>query len=167
MASNRGKCIFCDIMAGKLPAEIVYRDQVCIVLLDAFPLTRGHLLVIPHQHAQHVEELPAASVAQLFDVATRFSAMWRGRGGVSATNLMLNNGWAANQHVPHVHLHVIPRRRGDTLLMVWRFLTRFFNPLSYVGRRQRLAREAIRIRELVASHIESAGDAAASSNRGL
>lgn len=162
MASNRSKCIFCDILAGKLPAEIVYRDDVCIVLLDAFPLTRGHLLVIPHQHAQHVEELPGPSAAQLFDVATRFSAMWRGQDGVSATNLMLNNGWAANQHVPHVHLHVIPRRRGDTLPMVWRFLTRFLNPFSYIGRQQRLAREAASIRELVARHVEAVGDTASS-----
>ncbi|MGH8808699.1 MAG: HIT family protein [Noviherbaspirillum sp.] len=66
-----------------------------------------------------------------------------------ATNLMLNNGKAANQHVPHAHLHVIPRRSGDSLLIVWRYQTRFLNPLSYLGRKQRLARQAAQLQALL------------------
>ena len=135
-------CIFCEIITNRSPAAVVYRDQHCIAILDAFPLTRGHLLLIPHQHQQHIEELPPETVAYLFQLGARFSAVLRGKGDSPATAVMLNNGKAANQHVPHVHLHVIPRRDGDTALVVWRYLTRFINPWSYIGRQQRLARQA-------------------------
>lgn len=144
------KCVFCEILASRMPAEIVYRDDVCVALLDAFPFTRGHLLLIPHLHAQHIEELPAETVAHLFRVGSEFSAAFRKHAGIPATNLVLNNGKAANQHVPHVHLHVVPRRNGDSLRVMWRFYTRFFNPLSYIGRKRRMARDAAYVRELMA-----------------
>jgi histidine triad (HIT) family protein len=149
MTPEHKKCVFCEILAGRLPAAIVYRDDACIALLDAFPLKQGHLLLIPVQHAQHIEELPAASVAHLFRLGAEFSAAWRQKAAIPATNLVLNNGSAANQHVPHVHLHVIPREQGDGWLIAWRYLTRFFNPLSYIGRERRLAREAARVRSLL------------------
>jgi histidine triad (HIT) family protein len=82
-------------------------------------------------------------VAYLFQLGARFSAVLRRNGESPATAVVLNNGKAANQHVPHVHLHVIPRRNGDTALVVWRYVTRFINPLSYIGRNQRLARQAL------------------------
>lgn len=144
------RCVFCEILAGRLPAEIVYRDDTCVALLDAFPFTRGHLLLIPHRHAQHIEELPAETVAHLFRIGADISSALRRHADIPATNLMLNNGKAANQHVPHVHLHVVPRRRGDSLLVVWRFFTRFFNPLSYLGRKRRMARDAAYVRALLA-----------------
>lgn len=143
-------CVFCEILAGKIPAEIIYHDDTCTALLDAFPLTRGHLLLIPHQHAQHIEELPADTVAHLFRLGAEFSSSLRRDGAIAATNLMLNNGKAANQHVPHVHLHVMPRRNGDSAAVVWRFFTRFLNPLSYIGRKRRMARDAAYVRTLLA-----------------
>lgn len=142
-------CIFCEILQGRSPAAIVYRDEHCVALLDAFPLTRGHLLLIPHQHQQHIEELPPASVAHLFATAARFSAALRQSGESPAAAILLNNGKAANQHVPHVHVHVIPRRDGDTALMVWRYLTRFINPWSYIGRQKRLQQQASRWQALL------------------
>ncbi|KIF83363.1 HIT domain-containing protein [Noviherbaspirillum autotrophicum] len=144
-----GKCVFCEILAGRLPAEVVYRDESCIALLDAFPVTRGHLLLIPHLHAQHIEELPAQTVTHLFRLGAEFSSALRKNKEIPATNLMLNNGKAANQHVPHVHLHVVPRRNGDSLWVIWRFFTRFFNPLSYLGRKRRMARDAAYVRNLL------------------
>ena len=136
------KCIFCDILANRAPAFTVYRDQHCIAILDAFPLTRGHLLLIPHLHQQHIEELPPETVTYLFQLGAKFSAALRRNGESPATAVVLNNGKAANQHVPHVHLHVIPRRNGDTLPMIWHYMTRFVNPWSYIGRKQRLAKQA-------------------------
>lgn len=156
--AHQEKCLFCEILADRLPAEVVYRDHTCVVILDAFPLTRGHLLVIPHQHAQHIEDLPASSVAHLFHLGAALSAAWRSKEETPATNLLLNNGTASNQHVPHVHLHVIPRRRGGASRMVWRFLTRFANPLSYIGRKQRLARDAAYVRALLAAQLPGAID---------
>ena len=148
MASTH-RCIFCDILNGQSEAAVVYRDQHCIAILDAFPLTRGHLLVIPHQHQQHIEELPEETVAYLFALASRFSSALRLGGESEATAVVLNNGKAANQHVAHVHLHVIPRRKGDTALVVWRYVTRFINPWSYIGRSKRLGQQATRWQSLL------------------
>ncbi|MGH8808700.1 MAG: HIT family protein [Noviherbaspirillum sp.] len=61
------------------PGSVVYRDDICVSLLDAFPLTRGHLLLIPRLHAQHIEALPPATVAHLVHVGGKFSAAWRER----------------------------------------------------------------------------------------
>ncbi|MES2037428.1 MAG: HIT family protein [Pseudomonadota bacterium] len=149
--TSKHECIFCEILNGRSAASVVYRDEHCIAILDAFPLTRGHLLVIPQQHQQHIEELPEETVAYLFAMASRFSSALRQGGESNATAVLLNNGKAANQHVAHVHLHVIPRREGDTVMMVWRYLTRFINPWSYIGRSKRLTRQAARWQELLKS----------------
>jgi histidine triad (HIT) family protein len=147
--ADKHECIFCEILNGRSAASVVYRDEHCIAILDAFPLTRGHLLVIPQQHQQHIEELPEETVSYLFAMASRFSSALRLGGESNATAVLLNNGKAANQHVPHVHLHVIPRRDGDTAMMVWRYVTRFINPWSYIGRSKRLSRQAARWQELL------------------
>jgi histidine triad (HIT) family protein len=149
MAPNQKKCVFCEILADRIPGAIVYRDESCIALLDAFPLSRGHVLLLPLQHAQHIEELPPATVTHLFDLGMKFSAALRQRGAIPATNLVLNNGRAANQHVPHAHLHIIPRRQGDSWLVALRYMTRFLNPLSYVGRKRRLSVEVAKMRALL------------------
>ncbi|MCH8620917.1 HIT family protein [Undibacterium sp. TS12] len=149
--ADKHACIFCEILDGRSAAAVVYRDEHCIAILDAFPLTRGHLLVIPSQHQQHIEELPAETVAHLFAMGSRFSSALRLGGESEATAVLLNNGKAANQHVAHVHLHVIPRRKGDTALMVWRYLTRFINPWSYIGRNKRLSQQAARWQALIKS----------------
>ncbi|MFZ6708129.1 HIT family protein [Undibacterium sp. TC9W] len=149
--ARKHECVFCEILNGRSAASVVYRDEQCIAILDAFPLTRGHLLVIPRQHQQHIEDLPEETVAYLFAMASRFSSALRLGGESNATAVLLNNGKAANQHVAHVHLHVIPRRDGDTALMVWRYLTRFINPWSYIGRSKRLTRQAARWQALLKS----------------
>ncbi|MBI3731717.1 MAG: HIT family protein [Burkholderiales bacterium] len=149
--ASKHECVFCEILNGRSAASVVYRDEHCIAILDAFPLTRGHLLVIPQQHQQHIEELPEETVAYLFAMASRFSSALRLSGESNATALLLNNGKAANQHVAHVHLHVIPRRDGDTVMMVWRYLTRFINPWSYIGRSKRLSQQAVRWQALLKS----------------
>ena len=143
-------CIFCEILKGHNAAAVVYKDEHCIAILDAFPLTHGHLLLIPRQHQQHIEELPAETVSYLFSQASRFSAALRLTGESAATAVVLNNGKAANQHVPHVHVHVIPRRNGDTAMLVWRYLTRFINPWSYIGRGKRLSKQAVRWQAMLA-----------------
>lgn len=149
--AGKHECIFCEILNGRSAASVVYRDEHCIAILDAFPLTRGHLLVIPQQHQQHIEELPEETVAYLFAMASRFSSALRLGGESDATAVLLNNGKAANQHVAHVHLHVIPRRDGDTVAMVWRYMTRFINPWSYIGRGKRLSQQAVRWQALLKS----------------
>ena len=141
-------CVFCAIAAGKIPGEILYRTAHVMVLLDAFPLRPGHALVIPFQHAEFIEDLPAEVREDLILQGAKLSrAAIRGGFGTPATHWLLNNGRAASQHVQHVHLHIIPRSGGDGLAMGWQFFTRFLNPLARIGRRPRLQVQAERWRQ--------------------
>ena len=126
-------CIFCQIQAGELPASVVYEDELAMVILDLFPVREGHCLVIPKVHAPLVEDLSAEMSSHLME-----------RAGlpVKAHNLVINDGREANQHVPHVHLHVIPRRGGDTLATALTWATRLVNIFGMAKRRQKLDRLA-------------------------
>lgn len=132
-------CIFCQISAGTLAASTVYRDEHAMVILDLFPVHPGHALVIPHQHCPRVEDLDQRQAQYLMALAQATIRAQQATGlAGDAQNLLINNGPAANQHVPHVHLHVVPRRRGDTLATVWNFSTRMLVPGAEARRRRRL-----------------------------
>jgi histidine triad (HIT) family protein len=107
-------CAFCEIIAGGSPASVVYRDDSCMAFMDIVPVNAGHLLVIPIQHSAYLSDLDPEVGGVLFRVAQRLSAAVR-RSGLKAEgiNLLLADGEAAGQEVFHVHLHVLPRFRGD------------------------------------------------------
>jgi histidine triad (HIT) family protein len=107
-------CIFCEILAGRAPASLVHRDGQCAAFMDIQPVTPGHLLVVPLQHAASLAELPAETGGHMFQVAQRLAAALP-RSGIrcEGVNLFLANGAVAGQDVFHVHLHVIPRFSGD------------------------------------------------------
>jgi len=107
-------CIFCAILAGRQPASFVYRDERCAAFLDIRPVNPGHTLVVPIRHAANLAELDPEDGAQMFRVARRLAAMLR-RSGLrcEGVNLFLADGEAAGQEIFHVHLHVLPRFRGD------------------------------------------------------
>jgi diadenosine tetraphosphate (Ap4A) HIT family hydrolase len=107
-------CVFCRIGAEAAPASVVYRDGASVAFLDIRPLTPGHLLVIPRQHARDLAELDPDAGAELFRVGQRMAAALR-RSGLrcEGVNFFLADGAAAGQEVFHVHLHVLPRFRGD------------------------------------------------------
>ena len=109
-----GGCVFCDIVAGREPASVVYSDETVLALLDIRPLTAGHLLVIPRAHAPYLADLDPAVGGHMFSVAQQMAAALR-RSGLpcQGVNLFLADGEAAFQEVFHVHLHVIPRNPGD------------------------------------------------------
>ena len=113
---NAPDCIFCQIAARHEPASIVYEDDEFIALMDAYPLTSGHCLVIPKQHVVRLEALNAKSRAKLFNIGHQIIEAQKKAGmGIQGTNLLINDGKAANQTVPHLHLHLIPRENGDLL----------------------------------------------------
>jgi histidine triad (HIT) family protein len=107
-------CIFCDIVAGRAPASLVYRDERVCAFMDIQPVNPGHLLVIPVAHAADLASLEEETGAQMFRVGQRMAAAIR-RSGVrcDGVNLFLADGEAAGQEVFHVHLHVLPRHAGD------------------------------------------------------
>jgi diadenosine tetraphosphate (Ap4A) HIT family hydrolase len=116
MAANTGAagCVFCDIVAERGPASVVYSDETVLAFLDIRPLATGHLLVIPRAHAAYLADLEPAVGGHMFGAAQRMAAALR-RSGLpcAGVNLFLADGEAAFQEVFHVHLHVIPRNPGD------------------------------------------------------
>ncbi len=108
------ECIFCDILAGRAPAEFVHRDELCGAFMDIRPVNPGHVLVVPLKHAVLLTELDEASARQMLWVAQKVDAAVRSSGvQCDAVNLFLADGQAAGQEVMHAHLHVIPRYQGD------------------------------------------------------
>lgn len=106
-------CIFCKIVAGDIPAQIVARDQYAVAFLDVDPLADGHTLVVPTSHATVVEEMKPAAVAGLFQMVARIAGEIRAAVGAEGSTIGINNGAATGQTVPHVHVHIAPRRAGD------------------------------------------------------
>lgn len=108
------RCVFCEIVAGREPAGFIYRDENVVVFLGHRPVTPGHALVIPREHATHLADMDEETGAHLFRVAMRVAAAIR-RSAVRAdgVRLALSDGRAAGQVVMHVHMHVIPRSPGD------------------------------------------------------
>jgi histidine triad (HIT) family protein len=108
------ECVFCAILAGRLPASRVYRDDLCTAFLDMQPINPGHTLVVPNAHAASLAELDLETGAHMFRVAQRLAGAVR-RSGVrcEGLNLLLADGAPAGQDVFHVHLHVVPRFEQD------------------------------------------------------
>ena len=112
--TNEKDCVFCEILAGRLESTFLYRDELCAAFMDTQPVNSGHLLVVPNRHAADVADLKEEEGARIFRVAQYLTAALRQSGiRCEGVNLFLADGEAAMQEVFHVHLHVIPRYRGD------------------------------------------------------
>ena len=132
-----GDCVFCRILAGELPASFVYRDDRCVAFMDIRPVNHGHLLVIPVRHAAHLADIDASEAADVMKVGHKAAAAIRASGvRCEGVNLFLADGEAAMQEVFHVHLHVIPRFRGDGFRLA-------FSPEYYTRRPERTELDAI------------------------
>jgi histidine triad (HIT) family protein len=107
-------CVFCAIGAGDVAASIVAEDAQAFVLMDIAPITPGHALVVPRRHAAGLADLDEAAGRDVFALGMRTASALRASGlRCEGVNLFLADGEAAGQEVFHVHLHVIPRFRGD------------------------------------------------------
>lgn len=108
------QCIFCDILAGKAPASIVYQDAGCTAFMDIQPVNPGHILVVPNAHAANLADLDEETGAHMFRTSRRLAAALYSSGiKCEGVNFLLADGKSAGQEVFHVHLHVIPRFPGD------------------------------------------------------
>jgi histidine triad (HIT) family protein len=112
-------CIFCQIVAGEIPAQIVEQDEQTLTFMDIAPATRGHALVIPKRHATDLSEIDATDLAAVASAAKRQALRARDRLGADGVNLLNSCGAAAWQTVFHFHMHVIPRYAGDPLKLPW------------------------------------------------
>ena len=110
------ECIFCKIINGELPGSIIHKDDLCVAFLDIHPMSPGHILVVPRDHAAGLADLPPETGAHIFQIGQMLAAKLKSvHENVAGTNLLLNDGRVAWQSVFHLHLHVIPRRKGDSL----------------------------------------------------
>ncbi len=106
-------CAFCEIVSGAKEAPMVYQDGLTIAFLDHRPLFPGHVLLVPRDHHELLADLPVDQVGPLFQGARLLSQAVQSALEAEGTFLAVNNG--VSQSVPHVHVHVIPRRKGDGL----------------------------------------------------
>ena len=106
------ECLFCQIVAKKVPAFVVYDDDYFLGFLDINPLSPGHTLLIPKEHIETIFDMPEELAERLLKVAKAIAGNMK---NVSATgvNLINSSGKSAEQVVPHFHLHIIPRVEGD------------------------------------------------------
>jgi histidine triad (HIT) family protein len=108
-------CIFCKIIAGELPAEVVAEDDHTVSFMDINPWTRGHALVIPRSHSRNLLEIGEDDLAHVAAAAKHLAARMRERLGCDGINLLNSSEPAAWQTVFHFHVHVIPRYEDDPL----------------------------------------------------
>lgn len=107
------QCIFCKIVSGELSSYTVYRDKNYIAFLDAFPYAPGHTLVCPTKHGETVWDMDEEEIGGLFMIASKVSKAVVEATSADGFRFVQNNGEAANQVVPHVHIHTIPVRFED------------------------------------------------------
>jgi histidine triad (HIT) family protein len=112
-------CIFCKIVAGEIPAQVIAEDDDTLAFMDIAPATRGHALVIPKKHAADLWEIEPEQLAAVAKAAQRVASRIRERLAADGVNLINSNGRAAWQTVFHFHVHVIPRYVGDPLILPW------------------------------------------------
>ena len=107
------ECVFCEVVRGEAPASVTYQDDTVVAFMDVQPITQGHLLVVPREHAVLMSETNETVAMRTFRVARRLAEVARQTLGASGVNLVVMDGEAAYQDVPHFHVHVIPRYPGD------------------------------------------------------
>jgi len=107
------RCLFCDIVSGVAASYRVFEDDVSVAFLDHRPLFPGHCLLVPREHHETLNDLPARLVGPLFGNAQLLARAVERAMGADGTLVAMNN--RVSQSVPHLHVHVVPRRRKDGL----------------------------------------------------
>lgn len=111
--AGHAACIFCRILRGEIPSYKVYESERVVAFLDAFPLVRGHALVVPKAHAELLTDMSAGDAAGVMEAMRVVAGAVTAATGAVGFNVVQNNGKAAGQEVPHAHFHIIPRHEGD------------------------------------------------------
>ncbi len=142
LARGVGECAFCAIAAGRAPAHRVLDEGTCVAFLDARPLFPGHTLVVPRAHRETLQDLAREELEPLFRAAQVLSTAMSRVLASDGTFVALND--RVSQSVPHVHLHVVPRRKGDGL-------RGFFWPRHKYASEEEAAALAARLREALVS----------------
>jgi len=114
---NKKDCPFCKIAKHEIPAVIVQEDNDLLAIMDLFPATPGHILVLPKQHIENIYLMPADLGAHIAATAIAVAKAIKQQLSPDGLNLIQSNEFAAGQTIPHYHLHVVPRYKGDQVLL--------------------------------------------------
>ena len=106
-------CLFCKIVDGEILSQKIYEDDLSFAFLDAQPLTKGHSLIIPKNHAENILELPDGEIAPVFLAVKHVTKMLLKAIQPEGFTIGINHGRISGQAVDHLHIHVIPRYKGD------------------------------------------------------
>jgi histidine triad (HIT) family protein len=118
-------CIFCKIASGEIPSKIINQSQLSIAFLDAFPLAKGHTLVIPKKHHIKIQDMSNEENSDLFSLVHKVIPKIDKLTG--ATLVAVHNGKDAGQEIPHVHVHLVPRTKSDSAGAIHSM----FNPMKF------------------------------------
>ena len=110
-------CIFCKIANGQIPSNTVYEDDMFRVILDISPANKGHMLVLPKKHADNLFEIDEETFGKGFILAKKMAKALKKSVECDGVNILQNNGLEAGQTVNHLHIHVIPRLKGDKVVI--------------------------------------------------
>jgi histidine triad (HIT) family protein len=131
-----GSCTFCAIVSDDVPAAMVLEEEHMVAFLDTRPLFKGHTLLVPRKHVGTLADLPAELRDPLLEAAQRLSRVMTTALGAQGSFVALNN--IVSQSVPHLHLHVVPRTKGDGLRGFFWPRTRYDDPDEMSGYAARL-----------------------------
>jgi histidine triad (HIT) family protein len=106
-------CLFCEIVSRQKPAEIVFEDQTALAFLDHRPLFPGHVLLVPKAHTETLADLPASDLPGFFSTVQKIELAVETAMDAEGSFIAINN--KVSQSVPHLHVHIVPRNKGDGL----------------------------------------------------
>jgi histidine triad (HIT) family protein len=132
-------CVFCGIVAGEVPAFQAYADDDFLAFLDTRPLFKGHTLLVPREHVETLPDLPAALRDPFLAIAQDLAAAMKSALGAQGSFVAINN--TVSQSVPHLHLHVVPRTKGDGLRGFFWPRTKYDDDAEASGYAERISRE--------------------------
>ncbi len=116
---KKDDCIFCKIAAGEIPSATVYEDDDFRAILDLGPAAKGHTLVIPKSHSDNLLSVEPDTAAKALKVISKTANAIKEALGCDGINVVQNNGEAAGQTVMHLHFHIIPRYKNDSVNIGW------------------------------------------------
>ncbi|HJT84905.1 MAG TPA: HIT family protein [Nitrososphaeraceae archaeon] len=137
--NNRHYCIFCSIINGSSEGITVYDNDHFLVLMDKYPISHGHTLVIPKKHYDNLLFMPSDEVGKLYSLVSIIAKAVVSAVSADGFNVGQNNGKSANQIIPHVHVHIIPRFNNDNANGRW--------PTRYIAKEEELCDFSKRIKD--------------------
>lgn len=147
-------CLFCKIINGTESSVSVYEDELCLAFMDIYPLSPGHVLLIPKHHSELILDQTQTVRAHLSHVAHEIVRAQRQAGfGKKGSHFLINDGKGSNQHIPHVHLHLIPRHPNDSLRFAYKLFMHFTGLFGFKTKLEELQAAAEKIRAQLPSQI--------------